>query len=32
MYGFINWVVTYAACPLRKLTWIVKTYILTLQR
>ena len=22
---FINWVVTYTACPLRKLTWIVKT-------
>ena len=25
MCGF-NWVVTYTACPLRKLTWIVKTY------
>ena len=31
MCGF-KWVVTYTACPLRKLTWIAKTYILTLQR
>ena len=27
-----KWVVTYTACPLRKLTWIVKTNVLTLQR
>jgi len=28
----LKWVVTYTACPLRKLTWIVRTFILTLQR
>ena len=32
MYGFTNWVVTFTACPLRKHTWIVKTFILTVQR